>query len=53
MVKTLVIKDQSPGMHSVIWDGIDFFGNLVVSGVYFYSLDVGEYKFTNKMLLLE
>ncbi len=53
LVKTLVNKDQSAGLHSVIWDGTDLSGNPVVSGVYFYSLEVGDFKVTKKMLVLE
>jgi Ca-activated chloride channel homolog len=53
LVKILVDKEQPSGAHSVNWDGKDFSGNSVVSGVYFYSLEVGEFKITKKMLVLE
>jgi len=53
LVKALVDKDQSRGVFSVSWDGTDLSGNSVVSGVYIYSLEVGEFKVTKKMLLLE
>jgi len=39
-VRTLVDKKQAPGSHSVIWDGLDNFGQEVGSGIYFYRLEV-------------
>ncbi|HBZ01427.1 MAG TPA: hypothetical protein DEO84_08935, partial [candidate division Zixibacteria bacterium] len=37
----------------VYWTGRDTFGRAVSSGVYFYILDNGPFKSTNKMLLLK
>jgi Ca-activated chloride channel homolog len=53
LIKVLVDKDEPAGVFSVSWDGADLSGNPVVSGVYFYSLEVGEFKVTKKMLVLE
>jgi len=53
LVKVLVDKHQSAGTFSVNWDGTDLSEKPVVSGVYFYSLELGEFKVTKKMLVLE
>ncbi len=53
LVKVLVDQDQSSGIHTVSWDGKDLNGNGVSSGIYFYTLQVGELKEPKKMLLLE
>jgi Ca-activated chloride channel family protein len=52
LVKTLVEKEQSAGAYSVNWDGTDLSGKTVSSGIYFYSLEIGEFRITKKMLLL-
>jgi len=42
----------SSGKHSIIWDGRDFQGRLVSSGVYFYQLKVGnDFQEIRKMIL--
>ena len=41
-VITLVKKAQSPGEYFVNWDGFDYRGNKVPSGVYFYQLCIGK-----------
>ncbi|RPH92357.1 T9SS C-terminal target domain-containing protein, partial [candidate division KSB1 bacterium] len=48
-VATLVNRDMNPGHHSV-----DFDGAQLTSGLYFYSIQVGDaYKATRKMLLVK
>ncbi len=47
-VKTLVNKVQSPGYYSVTLDATK-----LTSGVYFYTLSVGKFSQTKKMLLLK
>lgn len=51
-VITLVNNIESPGRKSIIWNGTDQNGNLVSTGVYFYSLIIGDNSYTKKMLLL-
>ena len=58
-IKTLLDDFVSPGNHSVIWDGLDFQGREVASGIYFYHLSTSfGYKGRNgnvqtrKMVLL-
>jgi hypothetical protein len=52
-VRTLVNDMYSTGEHSVVWNGMDDSGRTVGSGIYFYSMRVGEYHLTNRMLLLK
>ncbi|MBC8185657.1 T9SS type A sorting domain-containing protein, partial [candidate division KSB1 bacterium] len=40
LVKKLIKKEQPAGVHSVVWDGRNDDGELVATGVYFYSLKV-------------
>ena len=56
LVWTLVLGHQPVGIyasrsHSVYWDGRNTLGELVASGVYFYTLMAGEFTATRKMLI--
>jgi hypothetical protein len=52
-IKTLVNEQKSAGSHTVLWNGIDSYNNRVVSGVYFYSIQAGEFYEVRKMILLK
>ncbi|MFC1539409.1 right-handed parallel beta-helix repeat-containing protein [Candidatus Latescibacterota bacterium] len=52
LVRTLVDHIGSPGIHSVVWDGTDESGNNVSSGIYIYMLQAGEFRKSNKMILM-
>lgn len=49
-IKTLVDKNITAGTHSVVWDGTDFNGNLVTSGLYFYKLQSAAGVKVKKMM---
>ena len=51
-VATLVQGTRAVGYHQVFWDGRDETGAALASGVYLYSLQVGDQLETRKMLLL-
>jgi hypothetical protein len=53
MITTLLNETVAPGTVSVDWNGRDAAGNLVSSGVYFYSLTARGRTLTKKMLLLK
>ncbi|MCK4696180.1 MAG: T9SS type A sorting domain-containing protein [Candidatus Cloacimonetes bacterium] len=53
-VKTLVNNKFDAGEHSVVWDGRDFKGKPVSSGIYFYKLKIdGKNIDTKRCLLLK
>lgn len=51
-IRTLVDAPYEAGYHSVLWDGKDEYGDLVVSGVYLYQLRAGEFSQVRKMSLI-
>ena len=53
LVTTLVNSDLEAGYHSVVWNGTNFNGESVSSGVYFYSIQSDNFKFVKKMLLMK
>lgn len=52
LVKTLVHGKQLAGKYTITWNGKDKQDRSVSSGVYFYCLEIGDFKSTRKMLLL-
>lgn len=52
-VKTLVSEEKRPGDYLAVWYGRDDRGNELGSGVYFYRLEVGSYRFERKMIMLK
>src|SRR4030066_231281 len=52
-VKILVNEKMTAGLHRIIWDGRNDVGEVVASGIYFYSIKAGTYAETKKMTLLK
>ncbi len=52
-IKSLVNGYFQKGQHEVLWDGTDGEGKAVVSGIYLYQLNVGNYKSTKKIIVIE
>jgi len=52
-VKTLVNTNQDAGSYSILWNGDDFKGASVASGVYFYRLETKNHKEVKRMLLMK
>lgn len=52
-VKTLVSTEQHAGHYSVIWDAKNDDGIPVASGLYYYSIQAGDFQHTRKMLYLK
>ena len=58
LVRRLDLGYQQPGYYTdrakaVYWDGRNEFGERVVSGVYFYQLQAGDYSATRRMVILK
>lgn len=52
-VKTLVNKNQGKGNYSVSWNGKNNGDKKVSAGLYFYTLEAGNFIQTRKMILLK
>ncbi len=52
-VTTIINKELDYGHHKVIWNGTDFYGKQVSSGVYFAKMITSNFSKTKKMLLLK
>ena len=52
-VRELVSEYQSPGYHSIFWDGSDMLNRDVPSGIYFYSIEANNFQDVKKMLLVK
>lgn len=51
-VHTLMREEKSPGLHTILWDGLDGKGNPVGSGIYTIRLDCGKEVDTRKVVLI-
>ncbi|MGB2768755.1 MAG: C25 family cysteine peptidase [Candidatus Zixiibacteriota bacterium] len=52
-VRTLVDELRNPGNHRSVWDGKDDKAGDVSSGIYFYVLEVDDFRETKKMTLMK
>ena len=52
LVRTLVSGDYAPGAHKVVWDARDDSGQRVASGLYMYTIRIGQQFTAQKKLLL-
>jgi hypothetical protein len=52
-IRSMNILNQTPGYHTVVWDGADDRNKEVPSGIYFYRLTAGDMKQTRKMILMK
>ena len=58
LVRRLAVGHQAAGMYqsrsrAAYWDGRNQVGELVASGLYFYTLTAGEFTATRRMLILK
>ena len=53
VINHLISTNQSSGFKSVQWDATNNQGQSVSAGVYFYTIQVGDYRQTKKMILLK
>ncbi|MFC1555804.1 M6 family metalloprotease domain-containing protein [candidate division KSB1 bacterium] len=52
-VNTLLSQQMPAGSHSIIWDGTDYSGNQLSSGIYIYKIQAEDYTAARKMILLK
>ncbi len=52
-VKTLINKNVGAGEQKIFWDGRDEKGDSVPAGVYFVRITAGDYKKTEKVVLIK
>ena len=52
-IKSLVNSNQSAGYHSIQWNATNNLGEPVSAGMYFYMIQVGNFRQTKKMVLLK
>ena len=52
-INVLVDEHQTAGHKNVHWDGKDYKGDEVASGIYFYKLDAVEFTQSKRMVLLK
>jgi uncharacterized delta-60 repeat protein len=53
LVCVLENKPKASGYYTIIWDGIDYGGKTVSSGVYFLKFETGDYNETKKILFIK
>ncbi|MFX0136607.1 MAG: FlgD immunoglobulin-like domain containing protein [Candidatus Hodarchaeota archaeon] len=51
-IRTLVNNKLSVGSYQIKWDGLNSNGKQVISGIYYYELQVGDQKLVRKMSLV-
>lgn len=53
-ISTLINNEKyQAGSYSVEWDGKDFKGNCIPSGIYFYKISTPDYENSRKMILIK
>ena len=52
LVRSLKNETQKPGSYQVTWDGKDQNGRMVASGVYLYRMEAGDFRKTQKLVVV-
>ncbi|MDA3814293.1 MAG: T9SS type A sorting domain-containing protein, partial [Candidatus Cloacimonetes bacterium] len=52
-VKKLIDGQMDAGIHSTVWDGTDYNGKKVASGIYLYRFKTTEIDQIKKMMLIK
>ena len=52
-INTIVDRVESVGNYSVKWDGLDYKGRPVATGLYLYQIRADNFTETRKMLLIK
>jgi hypothetical protein len=51
-IKIILNKNLKHGKHFVDWNGKDFFGNYVSTGIYFYNIEISKKNISKKMIFI-
>jgi hypothetical protein len=52
-ISTLLSGSEAAGEHEVVWNGYNYSGERVSSGIYFYRIKAGDFTDSKKMVLLK
>ena len=52
-IKSLINTNQEAGYRSIAWNATNDLGQPVSNGMYIYTIQAGEFRQTNKMVLLK
>lgn len=52
LIRTLLDVSLNAGPHEISWDARNQYGQAVAAGVYFYTMDAGDFQASEKMILL-
>lgn len=58
LIRTIALGDKQAGVYitkakAAYWDGRSSYGEKVASGVYYYTLEAGEFRATRKMVIVK
>ena len=53
IIKTIVQSSHQPGNYEIMWDGTNYYGISVPSGIYFYKMNASNFIFVRKLVLLK
>ena len=53
IVKCLINENQKVGNRSIIWDATNNLGQTVSAGLYVYTIQVGDFRQSRKMVLVK
>ena len=53
LVRTLADEHAAAGTHTIGWDGTDSSGDRVARGVYFVRMAAGDFRASEKIVLLK
>ncbi|MGA7161647.1 MAG: S8 family serine peptidase [Bacteroidota bacterium] len=52
-VKTFDLGERAPGRYDITWNGVNEWGKVVSSGIYFYRFESGKFTQTKKLVLIK
>ena len=53
VIKSYIVSNQQPGLHSIQWDGFNNLGSKVHAGIYFFTIKTQIRKMSGKIILIK